>query len=58
MCMATADMIHTFSFSNYQLKYGSLLDLSSFINIFGSISLFLGRILFLWLNYQNKKKKS
>jgi hypothetical protein len=40
MCMATADFIHTCSFSNYQMAHGSSLDSSSIVNIFGSISFF------------------
>jgi preprotein translocase subunit SecY len=57
MCMAIADAVHVCSFLNYQLAYGSLLDLSAIGNVHTCTVLIVARIIYLWLNYQNEKKK-
>ncbi|CAF1450659.1 unnamed protein product [Adineta steineri] len=57
LCMTIRDLIHTCSYLNYYLNYGSFFELSSIGNLHLTIVLPIARIIFLWLNYQNKNAK-
>jgi cytochrome c oxidase subunit IV len=53
ICMVIADVIHTVSYLHYYSTYGTSFDLSLYL----TTAIFMGRLIFLWLNYKNEKKK-
>ena len=55
--LAIGDAIHAASFLYYYMAHGSAVDLSLIANMCLPTGLFIGRILFLWLNRLDEMSK-
>lgn len=53
ICALIADIIHTFAYLHYYLTHGLSFDLSLCL----TTGVFLARLIFLWLNNKDDKKK-